>query len=139
MILAIIGALLVHARTHARTTLPSWNVPWLRRLVAVLSPWRPGFDPRPALVGFVVEIVELGHGFLRVLRYPVPVSFHRCYVSVIGPGRDTWSPILLELFRPRTELANILRALAQIADNLRKNSVACANLCFPGPYFCLFK
>jgi len=50
-----------------------------------------------------------------------------------------WSPILFELFRPRAELANFLRARAQIAGNLRKNSVACANLSFPGPYFCLFQ
>jgi len=124
---------------HARTTLPCWNVPWLRRLVAVLLPWRPGFDPMPALVGFVVEIVELWQGFLRVLRYPVPVSFNRCYVIVIGPGRDMWSPMLFELFRPRTELANFLRTRAQIAGNLRKNSVACANLSFPERYCCLFQ
>jgi hypothetical protein len=50
-----------------------------------------------------------------------------------------WQPILFELFRPRAELANFLRALAQIADNLRKNSVACAHLSFPAPYFCLFQ
>lgn len=93
----------------------------------------------PPLVEFVVEIVELGYVFLRVLLYPVPVSFRRCHVTVKGPGRDMWSPIMLELFRARTELANFLRARAQIAGNLRKNSVACANLSSPGPYFCLFQ
>jgi len=108
-------------------------------MIAVLSPWRPGFDPMPALVGFVVGIVELGQGFLRVPRYPLPLSFYRCYVIVIGPGRDMWSLTLFELLRPRTEPANFLRACAQIAHNLRKNSVACANLSFSGPYFCLFQ
>jgi hypothetical protein len=44
-------------------------VPWLRRLVAGLSPWRPGFD-----VGFVVDKVALEKVFPRALRLS-PVSF----------------------------------------------------------------
>jgi hypothetical protein len=44
-------------------------VPWLRRLVAGLSPRRPGFAP----VGFVVEKAALGKAFLRILRVS-PVS-----------------------------------------------------------------
>jgi hypothetical protein len=44
-------------------------VPWLRRLVADLSPWRHGFTP-----GAVdLLLVALGQGFLRVLIFP-PVS-----------------------------------------------------------------
>jgi hypothetical protein len=46
-------------------------VPWLRRLVAGLSPRRPGFDPRSVHVGFVVDKMT---GFPRVLRF-FPVSF----------------------------------------------------------------
>jgi hypothetical protein len=38
-------------------------VPWLRLLVAGLSPWRPGFDPRSVDVGFVVDKVAMGQGF----------------------------------------------------------------------------
>jgi hypothetical protein len=49
-------------------------VPWLRRLVAGLSPRRPGFDPGSVHVGFVVDKVALGHVFLGVLRFS-PVSF----------------------------------------------------------------
>jgi hypothetical protein len=59
-----------------------------------------------------------------------------CNCNRVGPrhvGAD------IELFRPRTKLAKFLRARAQIAYNLRKNSVACANLSFPGLYFCLFQ
>ena len=49
-------------------------VPWLRRLVAGISPRRPGFDPGSAHVGFRVDKVELGHVFPRVLQFP-PVNF----------------------------------------------------------------
>jgi hypothetical protein len=48
-------------------------VPWLRRLVAGLSPRRPGFDPGSVNVGFVVDEVALGQVFLLVLRFS-PVS-----------------------------------------------------------------
>jgi hypothetical protein len=43
-------------------------VPWLRRLVAGLSPRRSGFAPVSVHVGFVVDKVALGQVFLRVLR-----------------------------------------------------------------------
>jgi hypothetical protein len=49
-------------------------VPCLRRLVAGLSPRRPGFDPGSVLVGFVVDKVALGQVSLRVLRFS-PVNF----------------------------------------------------------------
>jgi hypothetical protein len=44
-------------------------VPWLRRLVAGLPPRRPGFDRGSVHVGFVVDKVALGQGFLRVLLF----------------------------------------------------------------------
>jgi hypothetical protein len=47
-------------------------VPWLRRLVAGLSPRRPGFEPRPV---HVVDKVALGQVFPRVLRFS-PVGFN---------------------------------------------------------------
>jgi hypothetical protein len=49
-------------------------VPWLRRLVAGLSPLRPGFDPGSVHVGLVVDNVALGQVFVRVLRFS-PVNF----------------------------------------------------------------
>jgi hypothetical protein len=49
-------------------------VPWFRRLVAVLSPRRPGFDPGSFHVGFVVDKVALGHVFPKVSRF-FPVNF----------------------------------------------------------------
>jgi hypothetical protein len=53
-----------------------WNrpPPWLRRLVACLSPRRLGFDPGSVHVGFVVDKVPLGQVFPRVLRFS-PVNF----------------------------------------------------------------
>lgn len=36
------------------------SMPWLRRLVAGVSPHRPGFNRRPVHVGFVVDRVNLG-------------------------------------------------------------------------------
>jgi hypothetical protein len=49
-------------------------VPWLRRLVAGLSPRRHGFDPGSVHVGFVVDNVALGQVSPRVLRFS-PVNF----------------------------------------------------------------
>jgi hypothetical protein len=67
----------------SRPTLPA--VPWLRRLVAVLSPRWPGFAPGLIHVGFVVDKVALGQDFLLILRFPVPVTFHRR-----SPTRFIW-------------------------------------------------
>jgi hypothetical protein len=49
-------------------------VPWLRRLVADLSPRRPGFDPGSVHVGFMVDKLALGQVHPRVLRF-FPVNF----------------------------------------------------------------
>jgi hypothetical protein len=47
---------------------------WSRYLVAGLSLQRPGFNPRPARVGFVVHGVALGYVFLGVGRfYPASI------------------------------------------------------------------
>jgi hypothetical protein len=48
-------------------------VPWLKRLVAGLSPRRPGITPRSVHVGCVVDKVALGQVFLRVFRL-LPVN-----------------------------------------------------------------
>jgi hypothetical protein len=58
--------------TTVHTNTPYLAVPWLRRLVAGLSPRRPGFDPGSVHVGFMVDKVALGQVF------PPSVSFHRC-------------------------------------------------------------
>jgi hypothetical protein len=44
-------------------------VPRLRRLVAGLSPRRPGLDPGSVHVGLVVDKVALGQVFPRVHRF----------------------------------------------------------------------
>jgi len=40
---------------------------WLRQLVDILSPQRPGFDTWLVHVGFMVDIVVLEQVFLQVL------------------------------------------------------------------------
>jgi hypothetical protein len=71
----------VHYRAHKCSSLDyilGQAVPWMRSLVAGLSPRRPGFAPGSIHMGFVVDKVSLGQVFLRVLRfYPVNISFHR--------------------------------------------------------------
>jgi hypothetical protein len=52
---------------QAASKWPISAVPWLRRLVAGLSPWKPGFDPGSVHVGFVVDKVARGQVFPRVL------------------------------------------------------------------------
>jgi hypothetical protein len=47
---------------------------WLRRLVASLPPWRPGFAQGSVDVGFVVDKVALGQVSLQALHfYPVNI------------------------------------------------------------------
>jgi hypothetical protein len=57
-------------------------VQWLRRLVAGLSPRRPGFDPGPVHVGFVVDKVALGQVFPpKYFGFSLSISFHRCSIT----------------------------------------------------------
>jgi hypothetical protein len=44
-------------------------MPWLRQLVAGLSPWKPGFVPRSVHVEFVMHRVTLRQVFLWVLHF----------------------------------------------------------------------
>jgi hypothetical protein len=46
-------------------------VQWLRRLVAGLSPRRPGFNSRSVHVGCMADKLALGQVFLRVLLFPL--------------------------------------------------------------------
>jgi hypothetical protein len=57
-------------------------VPWLRRLVAGLSPRIPVFAPGSVNVGFVVVNVALGQVFLRV-RSLSPVSIFPPWLSIL--------------------------------------------------------
>jgi hypothetical protein len=61
-------------------------VPWLRRLVAGLSLWRPVFEPRSVHVGFVVDKVALGQVFSRELRFS-PVNFYSTGAPLLGKKR----------------------------------------------------
>jgi hypothetical protein len=74
---------------------------WRRRLVAGLTPRRPGFTPWSVLVGFVVNQVALGHGS------PPPSSsvFHCQYHSTVAlythlsPGGWTIGPLMAAVQR----------------------------------------
>jgi hypothetical protein len=50
--------------------------PWFMRLVAGLSPLRPGIDPMSVHVGFVVDRMAMGQVFFRLLNFS-PVSFQQ--------------------------------------------------------------
>jgi hypothetical protein len=49
---------------------------WLRRLVTGLSPCRTSFAPGSVHMRFVVDKVALEQVFLRVIRFPLSLSFH---------------------------------------------------------------
>jgi hypothetical protein len=57
-------------------------VPWLRRLVAGLSPRRSEFASESIHVGFVVDEVSLRQVFLRDLRFS-PVSIVPPWLSIL--------------------------------------------------------
>jgi hypothetical protein len=77
------------------------NQPWLRRLVAGLSPQKPGFAPVSNHVGFMVDKVALGQTFeffgFRLSIYSIhlgsPCSFSRggWIVGPSGRSSETWS------------------------------------------------
>jgi hypothetical protein len=48
-------------------------VPYFKRLVASFPPRLPRFEPRSSNVTFVVDKSGTGAGFLRVLRFPLPI------------------------------------------------------------------
>jgi hypothetical protein len=57
-------------------------VPWLRWLVAGLSPQRTGFDPASVHMGFVVDNLALGRVFLpQYFGFSLSISFHRCSIT----------------------------------------------------------
>jgi hypothetical protein len=64
-------------------------VPSLRRLVVGFLPWYPGFDPGVKSCGIFGRQSGTGAGFLRVLRFPLPV-----FIPPIAPQSPTsiiWS------------------------------------------------
>jgi hypothetical protein len=58
-------------------------VPWLRRLIAGLSPWRPDFVLRSVHVGFVVDIAVVGQVRLRFHLFS-PVSIIPPWLSILN-------------------------------------------------------
>jgi hypothetical protein len=108
----------------------SLAVPWLRSLVAGLSPRRPVFAPGSVHVGLVVDKVALGQVFLRVFQFsPVNRSFHRrspnsyhlgnaqyasekagihARVWPTQPSRETKTLVSLNPLRPRGNYMNNL-------------------------------
>jgi hypothetical protein len=69
-----------------------WSMTWQRWLVTVLSPWRPGFFPRLAHVGFVVKKIILGQVFLHVLQFS-----HQCHST---SALLTFIHLFIHLFIP---------------------------------------
>jgi hypothetical protein len=55
--------------------------PWLRRLVAGLSPRRLGFDSGSVHVGFVVDKVALGQVSPDYFGFPMSILFYQCSIT----------------------------------------------------------
>lgn len=81
------GGVLKDKGPYWRIILTRRAVPWLRRLVAGLSPLRLGFDLRPVYLGF---LVALRQAFVEVL----PLSL----VSIVPPLLLTHSFIFDERY-----------------------------------------
>jgi hypothetical protein len=56
-------------------------VPWLRRLVAGLSPRRPGFDPDQSMWDLWWTKWQCARFFPEYFGFPLSISFHRCYIT----------------------------------------------------------
>jgi hypothetical protein len=54
-----------------------------RVLVAILSLWRPEFDPTPVRVRFVMEKLTWDRFFSRCFDRPLPLSFHNAPISLV--------------------------------------------------------
>jgi hypothetical protein len=78
LLAALKSSVLIYLFIYLFTLLNTYLV---RRFVAGLSPRRPGFDPGSVHVGFVVDKVALGQVFLRVLGFPLSISFHWCSIT----------------------------------------------------------
>ena len=72
-------------------------VPWLRRLVAGVSPQRPGFDPGSVRVRFIVDIVAQGTGCppRRLLGFssniiPQMLQTHIHTLLLLGQTGEEW-------------------------------------------------
>jgi hypothetical protein len=96
-------------RTKYLNTIQVLAVPWLRRLVAGLSPRRPGFYPGSFHVRFVVDKVALGQVFLRVVGFPLSISFHWCSINC-----KTWLQKLLIFITGVAQEALRLRCVRSI-------------------------
>jgi hypothetical protein len=72
---------------------------WLMQLVIDLSLLMPGFSPRVIHVGFVVDIVLLGHGFRRALQFSL-AGYHSTNVLYLYLIRGWYSRGLLEAAVP---------------------------------------
>jgi hypothetical protein len=64
------------------------SMPWLRQLVAGLSPRRPGLDPGSVHVGFVVDKVVLGQVFFPSTSV-FPCQFQSTGAPLLGKTKKT--------------------------------------------------
>jgi hypothetical protein len=102
-------------------------VPWLRRLVAGISPQRTGFAPGSVRVGFVVDKVALGQAFLWVLWFsPVNINPPELHTHIPSGGWTTgpWdAEVQTHRLTPPT-LTTITPMAWLIPDNLKNDSAA---------------
>jgi hypothetical protein len=86
----------------------------VNRLVAGFPLWRPGFEPGSGHVGFCGGQSGAGAGFLRVLRFPLPI-----FIPPIAPQS---SSSIIRDWSNRPEVAAVLRDLVP-PHKIKKNRV----------------
>ena len=82
------------------------TVPWLRRIVAGLTPWRPGFDSALIYLGFVIRKVTLGLAFLWALRLST-VSIIPSRIYTLGSVSSPLGVWKLERVCSQTQLCQL--------------------------------
>jgi hypothetical protein len=69
-----------------------YAVTWLRQLVTSLSPWRPGFGRWSFHVGFMVDGVQFGQVYPRVLRASLTNIAFSFQLPLLRRASETWEP-----------------------------------------------
>jgi hypothetical protein len=87
-------------------------MPWLRRLVAGLSPRRPGFDPWLLHVGFMVDKVALGQVFPPSTSV-FSCQFHSTGAPLLGKMKET-DHLSLHLHHRVAQQASRLRCVRTV-------------------------
>jgi len=111
--------------------------PWLRRSVSGLCLRRPGFDLRSVRVRFAVDEVAPVQVLLRVLLFPLSISFYQCstlvtvYTSLLPEGKQTKSGNFIKMLLRKWESIGLKTAstLLRRVSNIAKSDYYLHHVC----------